>query len=91
MERKTWNEEKGGWDYSNKQKKQIRAIQMRIEATEIKKNKNEQRKNAAIFKKMNTIAELTKFEESAEMVEIPDFQNETNNKSSKTWWWWTWW
>lgn len=91
MEKKIWNEENGGWDYSNKQKKQIRAIQMRIEAKEMKKKKNEQRKNAVILKKMETIDELTKFEESAEMVEILDFQNETNKTSSKTWWWWTWW
>ena len=44
MEKKTWSEESGEWDYSNKQKKQLRTLKIRAEAAEVKKKKNEQKK-----------------------------------------------
>jgi len=94
MEKKTWSEENGGeWDYSNKQKKQLRTMQIRAEATEAKKKKNEQKKNAAVLEKIEEQKnKAMKFDESAEMVELSDFQNKTKNESTIFWGrWWKWW
>lgn len=91
MEKKTWNEDKGGfWDYSNKQKKQLLAEQNKIEAKEAKRKQNGQKKIAAVtvkpFEVNSDLREKPDFEESAVMVEIPVFEMEAGSKS-----WWLWW
>ena len=88
MEKKTWTEE--GWDYSNKQKKQMRAEQQKKEEAETRRKRNVQKKNAAaaasMKEKLESISEEeTEFEKSAVLVDTPKIES---NQSLKTWWWW---
>ena len=84
MEKKTWSEENGEWDYSNKQKKQLRALQMRAEAAEERKKTIEQKKNAAILKKMEE-------EDECSYVKMEEISDAQTAKSSNPWSWWKWW
>ena len=103
MEKNTWNEENGGgWDYSNKQKKKMRAEQRKLEEAERKKQAREEKKRAAAIKAiesqpqtqpLETIeesSELCTESDSAALVEAPVLPNEEPKKVSKTWWWWWW-
>lgn len=97
MEKKTWNEENGGeWDYSNKQKKKMRAEQRKIEEADRKKRARELKKTAAatvvMSQPLEPIAESpSEFTESdsAALVEVPVIiPNDEPKKVAKTWWWW---
>lgn len=96
MEKKTWNEENGGeWDYSNKQKKKMRAEQNKLEEADRKKRARELKKTAAttvvMSQPLEPIEESSEFIESdsAALVEVPViFPNDEPKKVAKTWWWW---
>lgn len=81
MEKRTWTE--NGWDYSNRQKKLIRAEQLKKQAAGAKRKKNDQKKMAEL---LEPIAEDDiEFEKSAVLVEVSDIQKKD---VLKTWWWW---
>lgn len=81
MEKRTWTE--NGWDYSNRQKKLIRAEQKKKQAAGAKRKRNDQKKMAEL---LEPIAEDDiEFEKSAVLVEVSDIQKK---EGVKTWWWW---